>query len=119
MIFSLDLPPSTNRMYRRAGNIIHKSAEYRDWLNASGWKLAAQIKGRSTIKGNVAVEVFAGKMHASRDLDSIIKPLGDFLQQAQVIANDRQVRDWRVAGDCASIPRNTIMVTVRAMGEAA
>lgn len=119
MIFSLDLPPSTNRMYRRAGNIIHKSDEYRNWLNASGWNFAEQVKDRKTLKGPVAVEIFIGPMHASRDTDSVIKPLGDFLQHAQIVANDWQIREWRVAGDCASIPRNTIMVTVRAMGEAA
>lgn len=119
MIFAVDIPPSTNRMYRRSGHIIHKSAEYRDWLVTAGWQLAAQCKGFKRINNECAVELFAGKMRASRDVDSIIKPIGDFLQHAQVVTNDRLIRDWRVAADCDSIPRNTVMVTVREMGKAA
>lgn len=118
MIFQLDLPPSTNRLWRRSGTIIHKSAEYRDWLTKAGWQLAEQVKGCATLKGPVAVEVFAGKMHASRDLDSIIKPIGDFLQQAQIVSDDNQVRDWRVAADCDSVARNTVLVAVRPIGAA-
>lgn len=119
MIFQLETPPSTNRMYRRSGNVMHKSQEYRDWLIRAGWQLASQVKGFRRINGPVQVELFAGKMHASRDLDSIIKPIGDFLEDAQVVTNDNLIKRWDVAADCPSIPRNHIMVTVRAMGEAA
>lgn len=119
MIFSVHTPPSTNRMYRRAGNIIHKSGEYRDWLNKAGWQFAAQIKGFKRIGNACAVELFAGKMHAARDLDSIIKPLGDFLEHAQIVANDKLIRSWHVAADCPSVPRNTVMVVVKEMGKAA
>ena len=119
MIFAVDIPPSTNRMYRRAGNIIHKSAEYREWLVTAGWQLAAQCKGFNRINSECAVELFAGKMHASRDVDSIIKPIGDFLQHAQVVTNDKLIRQWNVAADCDSVPRNTVMVTIREMGREA
>jgi len=119
VIFSVDLPPSTNRMYRRAGQVIHKSDEYRAWLMAAGWQLAAQVKGFKRIGTPCAVELFAGKMHASRDLDSVIKPLGDFLEHAQVVTDDVLIRSWHVAADCPSVPRNTVMVTVREMGKAA
>lgn len=118
MIFNLETPPSTNRMYRRSGNIIHKSAEYRNWLIRAGWQLAEQVRGIRTITGPVAVELFAGKMHASRDVDSIIKPTGDFLQHAQIVKDDVQIRAWNVAADCDSVPRNTVMVCVKEMGKA-
>ena len=119
MIFNLPLPPSTNRMYRRAGNIIHKSGEYRAWLTQAGWQFASQVKGHSTIKSAASVEVFVGKMHGARDLDSIIKPLGDFLQEAQIVANDKLIRSWHVAADCDSVPKNTVMIVVKEMGKVA
>ena len=119
MIFQLETPPSTNRMYRRSGNVMHKSQEYRDWLIRAGWQLASQVKGFKRHSNPVAVEVFAGKMHASRDLDSIIKPLGDFLEDAQVVTNDNLIRSWHVAADCDSVPRNAVMVCVKEMGASA
>jgi len=118
MIFNLSIPPSANRMYRRAGNVIHKSAEYRDWLTQAGWQFAAQVKGHSTIKGPAAVEMFVGKMHGARDVDNAIKPVLDFLQQAQIVSNDKLVRDIHVAADCPSVPRDTVMVCVKEMGAA-
>lgn len=119
MIFSLPLPPSANRMYRRSGHVIHKSAAYRDWLTQAGWEFARQIKGHSTIRDKAAVELFIGPMHASRDADNVLKPVADFMQQAQIIANDKLIRQWHVAADCPSIPRNTVMVTIREMGREA
>lgn len=118
MIFNLSLPPSANRMYRRAGNVIHKSAEYRDWLTQAGWQFASQVKGHSTIKDRASVEMFVGKMHGARDLDNLLKPIADFMQQAQIIANDKLIRAWNVAADCDSVPRDTVMICVKEMGKA-
>ena len=106
-------------MYRRSGHVIHKSAEYRDWLTQAGWEFARQIKGHSTIRDKAVVEMFVGKMHAARDLDNLLKPVADFMQQAQVIANDKLIRQWNVAADCDSVPRNTVMVTTRETGREA
>lgn len=106
-------------MYRRAGTVIHKSTAYRAWLTTSHWRLAAQVKGFKRIGNACAVEIFAGPMHASRDIDNIGKPILDFLQYAHIVTNDKLVRDLRIAADCDSVPRNTAIVTVKEIGRAA
>ncbi len=115
LIFDLPLPPSANRIWRRSGTIIHKSAEYTAWITAAGWDIAAQRKGAEMIKGRVSVLIEVGKCHAGRDASNQIKPIEDLLQSCGVIKNDNQVDDVRCVRRFDAIAPGRVAVTVQSI----
>lgn len=80
----LPLPPSTNRLYRRAGSRIIKSAEYRAWIHEAGLFLVRQHP--KPIKGRVSIGVTVGQTR--KDLDNNAKGLLDLLVLHGVIEDD-------------------------------
>lgn len=105
----LSLPPSTNRLWRYVKGRAIKSEEYRKWL-----AYAAQVVSLATragvIDGPYALRVEAGMVGAARrDLDNLLKPLGDCLMAGGAVRDDRHCRrieaEWRdgVAGVVVTI----------------
>lgn len=85
---NLPLPPSVNRIWRRAGTRIHKSDEYRAWLKEAGWLAKAQRPGR--ISGPYKLTALAVRPDKRRrDLGNLEKPLSDLLVEIGVIDDDR------------------------------
>lgn len=98
LFFTVHPPPSTNHLYaRRAGRKgVYLAPQYRTWRKEasliikeavckSGWNATAPYKVniKAIIKPN-------------RDLDNIIKPILDAIQDAGAIENDRDVSEIRV-----------------------
>lgn len=83
----LPMPPSANRLWRRAGNTIHKSSSYTSWLRQAG--LIAMSQRPGAIAGPYKISICAARQSRKLDLDNILKPIGDLLQSIGVIDNDR------------------------------
>ena len=97
--FTVNMPPSTNRIWRNYKGRTVKSAEYRDWLKAAQWQFLETLdtnRPSEPLSGPVALSI---AMHSSedqrtwkRDLDSVIKPIGDLLEYVGLVLDDNQVR---------------------------
>jgi crossover junction endodeoxyribonuclease RusA len=83
----LPLPPSTNRIWRSARGRVFKSPEYRAWLQECGLHVDVQRPGR--IDGHYALTVLATRPdRRRRDLDNLLKPVGDALRNTGIIEDD-------------------------------
>ena len=97
--FTVNMPPSTNRIWRNYKGRTVKSAEYRDWLKSAQWQFLETLdtnRPSEPLSGPVALSI---AMHSSedqrtwkRDLDSVIKPIGDVLEYVGLVLDDNQVR---------------------------
>ena len=101
MNITLPMPTSWNRLYRitcRGGYArMYKSKEYNDWVELAGWKLKSQWRKRKPIESDITLYI---KVYYCRrkDLDNIVKAVGDLLQDLRVIKNDKQIdflQVWR------------------------
>jgi Holliday junction resolvase RusA-like endonuclease len=112
----LDMPPSSNRMWRKGATGIYPSAEYRSWKSAAAVEVMASRKG-ATFHGPVSVVIVAKRVHKLRDLDNNIKPILDALQLGQVIENDNQVHSlharWAFDTDLPSLNDREVRVEIR------
>jgi crossover junction endodeoxyribonuclease RusA len=85
----LTYPPSANRLWRNVKGKTLKSAEYRAWLIAN----AGAGKGKATTTGFYKLTVLASAPDKRRrDLDNIIKPIGDCIQQIGLVTDDANMR---------------------------
>ena len=95
--------------------ILLPSKQYRAWLRVALWQ-ANVIRARLGIKEPIAEQIEVGAIfYRSRligDIDNHEKALGDFLQAARIVANDRLIvwGEVRIQRD-PSRPR--IEVTIR------
>ena len=114
MKLTLPIPPSANRLWRRAGSTIHRSQEYVRWREAALWALAEQgVLPEDRHRGPVAVRIdLVGPVGI--DTDNAIKATLDILQHAGLYANDRQVRRLLVERAGGDGPAH-LEVTVGAM----
>jgi Holliday junction resolvase RusA-like endonuclease len=90
------IPPSVNNLFRSTGNKRFKTREYRDWL-----ALAVPAFSRLRQAAAFPVEVWVcvvGKVNQARDLDNLLKPIGDALVDAGVLPGDnlKHVNRWDV-----------------------
>lgn len=96
MEFTLDCPPSANRMTRYVpgkGN-VHSSTEYRQWLKVAAVEVMIQRKGK-VFSGPVRVLVAVRKPHPLADLDNFsISQVFDALQRGGALINDNQVHEF-------------------------
>lgn len=92
----LPLPPSVNNLFVTRGNRRFKSPEYRAWLADAVPKLRA-LKPPATLPAAITVTVL-GALNTARDLDNLLKPVGDALVAAGVLPGDsvKHVRKWAV-----------------------
>ncbi len=91
----ITIPPSTNNLFATRGRKRVKTSEYRDWI-AGALPILQRLR---KVPGPVIVVVrVMGKVNAQRDLDNLLKPIGDTLKHAGVIADDsiRHVSGWDV-----------------------
>lgn len=83
----LPYPPSANRLWRRSGTHIHKSAQYTKWLREAGWQAISQKPGG--IKGPYALQIQAVRPDKrKRDLGNLLKGIEDLLVSIGVIEDD-------------------------------
>lgn len=112
-VYVLPLPPSANRMWRRAGRRIHASPEYAAWKQEAAWRCRAQ--GLARIAGAYRLRLV---LPATRkDPDNFVKPIGDALQAAGVIANDRHMRALVLDVD-ETRDAGTVLIEIEAVAEA-
>lgn len=83
----LPYPPSANRLWRRSGKTIHKSAQYVAWLWDAG--ALAKTQKPKAVAGAYKLTIQARRPDKRRrDLDNLIKPTNDLLAQIGVVSND-------------------------------
>ena len=86
--FSLPYPPSTNRLWRRRGSVTVRSAEYESWRNTAGMLIKVAVRGRGLV-GPYVLHLAAGRPdRRRRDLDNLIKPVGDALVLGGAVRDD-------------------------------
>jgi len=78
-------------MWRKGPFGMHPSAEYKAWKTAASTQVLIGRKGL-TIDAPVEVTIVAKQTHKGRDLDNIIKPCVDALQEGGLLSNDNHVR---------------------------
>lgn len=102
----LPYPPSANRLWRRAGHVMHKSAHYVAWLQDAGWLAKAQKPKR--IVGAYKLTIQARRPDKRRrDLDNLIKPTNDLLASIGVVSDDCHCEmicaRWVTSGDAFTV----------------
>lgn len=107
----LPWPVSANRYWRKAGKVIHTSAEARDYRSRVGWLVKGQPQF-GTARVAVAVVAYPPD-NRRRDLDNIGKVLWDALQHAGVYADDSQIREIFMCFGPARKPDGAVLVTIR------
>ena len=89
-------PPSANRMWRNVKGKTLKSADYRAWLAANAHARIEQLTPAErsvTFPGHYAMMVQArAPDKRRRDLDNLLKPVGDLLQHVGLVADDCNMR---------------------------
>lgn len=91
------VPPSVNNLFRSAGKFRVKTGKYKKWL-ALSLPLLAAIRPATKFPVAIVVRV-RGKLNVQRDLDNLLKPIGDALVEAGVLPADdvRHVTAWVVS----------------------
>lgn len=114
IMLSLPMPPSTNALYRNvAGRGRVKTERYKTWLRAAGNEvLATPLSRRAPIKGKFTLTVLAGRPDkGQRDLDNLLKAVGDLLQAHELIENDCLAESITVAWS-STVEKRRIVVFV-------
>lgn len=112
--FTLDAPPSVNRVWRHAGTRVYKDTRYVAWQRTAGRQVMAKRPGRFPPGTQVAVIIRAGKAKRARDLDNYGKGILDLIQSLGIVDNDRNVSDLRLAWDTGIEP-GRVQVEIRAI----
>lgn len=92
----LPIPPSVNHLFVTRGNRRFKSELYREWLRSVDAPLRRLAR---PTRFPVAIEVTVfGPINWSRDLDNLLKPLGDAMVATGVLPGDsvQHVAKWSV-----------------------
>src|SRR5262249_47521125 len=87
-----------------------KTDGYRAWLEEAGWELKQQRISR--ILGPVGLTVFAGLTDRPRDLDNLLKALGDLLQAHGIVESDARICEIFARWD-QGVPNGRIRFEVR------
>jgi hypothetical protein len=94
---TLAVPPSANALWEGMGQARRKTDAYVAWLEAH--KGAVQVFTDIEPPVRVMIGVYGGPgWQLSRDLDNVIKPIGDLLVSAGILEDDttKYVRAWAV-----------------------
>ena len=86
LVFDLPVPPSANRVHTLRGNRPYRSKEYRTWLKSLPLQFQPVLPAKTPIE--VWIEA---NISRNRDLDNVVKPTLDGLQQYGIIPDDRWV----------------------------
>ncbi len=93
---ALPLPPSVNNLFATVGNKRVKTKQYKAWLSDA---LTALVELKKPAPGKYRIwVVVGGDVDQQRDLDNMLKPIGDVLVAAGIIPGDtvRHVVGWVV-----------------------
>jgi Holliday junction resolvase RusA-like endonuclease len=93
---TIPVPPSVNNLFITRGKRRFKSQGYKEWLSVVGPMMAKAGKAsREPVEIEVTVK---GPINQSRDLDNLLKPVGDCLTTSGVISEDccRVVKKWSI-----------------------
>lgn len=92
----LPLPPSANRIWRRAGRRVHLSGSYAAWKRVAGLMIAAA--GIAPVAGPYALRLDLPERMRG-DIDNRVKPVNDMLVLNGLVADDRLCRRIVIARD--------------------
>lgn len=113
--FEIDVPPSTNNLYANArGKGRVKALAYRQWLEAAGWEVKAQAKGRG-ITGKWCLTIRA-HIRSTRDISNLIKPIEDLAVKLKLAPDDRFCRKVVAIRDEA-VASGRAIVTIEEVGK--
>lgn len=87
-------PPSTNNLYANTPHGRRKTPEYRRWLTASGWEMAAQRV--RVLTGERFALYIEAPVNRRRDISNCIKAVEDLMVEQRLIPDDRWVDDLRI-----------------------
>ncbi len=93
---TLPLPPAINRMYKttRFGG-FYKSKEAKDWVTSALWEIKRQCKAIQKLTGPLYVGLTYFNKR-DRDIDSMLKPTLDVLEESGLIENDMNIQHLNV-----------------------
>ena len=108
---TLPSPPSANRLWRHIGfNKVLRSREYRAWTEAATVIIRAEISG--ALDGPYQMNVEVGRPdRRRRDLDNLIKPLGDSLVAAGAVTDDANCQRIEAAWSSQIVGVRVTLVT--------
>lgn len=109
---TLPYPPSANRLWRNLKGKTVKSAEYRQWLHDGTVMIIAQRPRK--MLGAYHLKVVATRPdRRQRDIDNLLKPVGDLLALCGVISNDCMAQSVYAGwSDVGPIPGGAVVVTL-------
>ncbi|MDR7037425.1 crossover junction endodeoxyribonuclease RusA [Methylobacterium sp. BE186] len=88
LVVTLPYPPSANRMWRHVGKKVLRSAEYERWRSVCAQIIGLETRGQG-LAGAYAMTLSIGRPdRRRRDIDNLIKPVGDVLVLAGAVADD-------------------------------
>ena len=111
LVFDLPVPPSANRVHTLRGNRPYRSKEYRTWLKSLPLQFQPVLPAKTPIE--VWIEA---NISRNRDLDNVVKPTLDGLQQYGIIPDDRWVdrnHQHRVTGNDGIVSPGWIRVRLK------
>lgn len=113
--FEIDVPPSTNNLYANArGKGRVKSLAYRQWLEAAGWSVKAQVQSRK-LDAPWAITIRA-HIRSTRDISNLIKPIEDLVVKLKLAPDDRFCRKVTAIRD-ETMASGRAIVTIEEVGK--
>ena len=116
----LPAPPSHNQLHKWIAGRVHRSPRYREWLRAVRDPIRAAIAemepgARERLKGEKLAVYVTAALRSNRDLDNVLKPVLDALEEWKLYKNDSKVK--RIVADFRDLERHesptvTVLVDV-------
>jgi len=114
IVRQITYPPSANRLWRAVRGRQIKSAEYRQWLEANAAHALAWPRVVA-LDGHYALHVVAtAPDKRRRDLDNLLKPIGDLIQHLGLVTDDKNMR--RLTAEWGSAPSAGVQITIKPIG---
>jgi Holliday junction resolvase RusA-like endonuclease len=114
-------PPRTKknspRVFKTRGGrrFVMPSAASVAWTEAAVLQLNRQWRGQPSLVGPVEVKASFYRARRTGDADNFMAALGDALQKARIIGNDRQIESWDGTRLLVDAVRPRVEVEVRVM----
>ena len=102
IVFDLPVPPSANELYVEVAGRRYKTKKYKDWRKSLPLQFQPVLPEKTPIE--CWIEANIGR---NRDLDNVVKPTLDGLQQYGIIPDDKWVdknHQERVSNNDGIIP---------------
>jgi Holliday junction resolvase RusA-like endonuclease len=86
----LTIPPSANRIWRTAKNVVVKSDDYKRWINTVGWELQI-LKSAGKVRAIIGTYMLllAVPQAMRGDIDNRHKALNDALERFGIVPDDK------------------------------